>query len=81
MQIPNDVIDFENSIFCPPTDTSKSPACLFVLNRIPWNLLGFASMALLQNQQTNLGFRLQQPAYNIQLFIIYWHRIIIWAAE
>ena len=59
----------------------KSPACLFVLNRIPWNLLGFASMALLQNQQTNLGFRLQQPAYNIQLFIIYWHRIIIWAAE
>ena len=49
MQIPRVVIDFENSICWPWIITLKSLACLLPFSNKPWNLAGFASIALSAN--------------------------------
>ena len=49
MQIPRVVIDFENSICWPWIITLKSLACLLPFSNKPWNLAGFASIALSVN--------------------------------
>ena len=52
MQFLKKPIDFENVICCPPMHALKSMTGLFPLHQKHWNLLGFASIALLQTQRT-----------------------------
>ena len=49
MQIPRVVIDFKNVICWPWIIILKSLACLLPFSNKPWNLAGFASMALSEN--------------------------------
>ena len=47
-----DVAVLENLIWCPSTDNLKPLTYLLPLDKMPWNLLGFVSIVLSQNQRT-----------------------------